>query len=226
MNIAAILAAGSGQRLGSSLPKQFIEINGKPLIAHTLECFQNHSGIDEILVVTAKEHFAKMEEIKRQYHFSKLTRCIEGGSERHLSSRHAVWACVNEEDNLLLHDAARPNIEKKLLDDILLALKEYHAVAIGVPATDTIYQTDERQRIAAVPNRNRLWLAQTPQSFRVGTIKQAFELSAQDPDFVPTDDISLVVKYLPGENVKLLEGNPRNFKITYAEDLKRLKSEQ
>lgn len=222
MNIASILAAGSGRRMGSSLPKQFLDLNGKPLIAHTIECFQRHPGIDEIIVVTAKEHFDKMEEIKETYHFSKLTQCIEGGSERYLSSCNAVRACANDNDNLLLHDAARPHVSIELLDKILKALEEYRAVAVGIPASDTIYQTDGQQHITAVPQRKSLWLAQTPQSFRLGTIRQAFALAEQDPTFVPTDDISLVVKYLPNETIKLITGDIRNLKITYAEDLARL----
>lgn len=219
MNIVALLAAGTGSRFGGDTPKQFIEINGKPLLAHSIEPFQNNPSIDQIMVVTSRDFFPLVEEIRKRWNFSKLTKIVEGGNERFLSAKNAVCACDNDNDNLLIHDAARPYVSQRIIDEVIEKLNTYNAVAVAVPATDTIYLTDEQGQIADVPARVRLMNAQTPQSFKVGTIRAAFDLAQRDYDFVPTDDISLIVHYLPQEPIAIVKGEACNSKITYADDL-------
>ena len=222
MNIVALLAAGSGSRVGLKIPKQFAEINGKPLIANALETFQNHSRIDSVIVVAQPDYFTLIEEIKSKYGFTKIDKVIAGGSERYLSSYNAVIACSDDNDNLLIHDAARPYLSERIIDDLLTCLEECNAATVAVPATDTVYVADAGlSRVVSVPDRRLLMNAQTPQAFKVGTIRAAFSKALADSSFVPTDDASLVLRYLPDEVVRIVAGDSGNFKITYKSDLER-----
>ena len=222
MNIVALLAAGSGSRVGLEIPKQFAEVNGKPLIANVLETFQNHNRIDSVIVVAQPDYFSLIEEIKLKYGFTKIDKVIAGGSERYLSSYNAVNACPDDSDNLLIHDAARPYLSERIVDDLLTCLEECNAATVAVPATDTVYVADSGLgRVVSVPDRRLLMNAQTPQAFKVGTIRAAFSKALVDSSFVPTDDASLVLRYLPDEVVRIVVGDSGNFKITYKSDLER-----
>ncbi|MBQ7490644.1 MAG: 2-C-methyl-D-erythritol 4-phosphate cytidylyltransferase [Bacteroidales bacterium] len=219
MNIVALLAAGSGSRTGLEMPKQFVEINGKPLIANALETFQNHNSIDSVIVVANPEYFDIVDEIKCRFAFTKIDKIVEGGAERYLSSYNAVRVCTEDSDNLLIHDAARPNLSSRIIDDLLKCLEVCNAATVAVPATDTVYVTDnDRTRVISVSDRRLLMNAQTPQAFKVGTIRAAFAKALADTAFTPTDDASIVLRYLPDEIVRIVPGDSGNFKITYKSD--------
>lgn len=219
-NIAIILAGGSGQRLGDPIPKQFLKIAGKKVIEHTLDVFQNHPQIDEIAVVCHPHHINEVENLLIKNHYTKLKKVLQGGKERCDSSLAAINAYdVGKEINLIFHDAVRPLVNDRIISDCISALCIYNAVDVAIKTTDTIIQSDDENRITGIPPRRFLRNGQTPQAFKLSTIKRAYELALQDPEFKTTDDCGVVYKYLPDEPVFIVEGELFNMKLTYKEDV-------
>lgn len=218
-NIAIILAGGAGQRLGAVLPKQFLKVAGKTVIEHTLQTFEQNSRIDEIAVVIHPGYVHEMENISARNSFTKLRKILAGGKERYESSLAAIRAYSGEDVNLLFHDAVRPLVSDRIINDCIDALQTYHAVDVAIPTTDTIIEVDEQSHICTIPNRNRLRNGQTPQAFRLQTIQAAYDLALQDPNFQTTDDCGVVLKYLPDEPVYVVRGEQFNIKLTYKEDI-------
>jgi 2-C-methyl-D-erythritol 4-phosphate cytidylyltransferase len=222
-NIAVILAAGNGERSGFDTPKQLIKLAGKPIVEHTLSTFEKCRCIDEIIVVTNGECKEKIEEIVSDRSFRKVKKIILGGSERFESSIAAINASSpsgDEEIRLIFHDAVRPLVTERIVDDVVNALNHYNAVDVVVPTTDTIVSANAiTNTIATVPPRQFLRNGQTPQGFRWQTIKSAYDLALKDHDFKTTDDCGVVLKYLPEEKIFLVTGETNNIKLTYKEDL-------
>ena len=219
MNIAIILAGGSGSRLGGDLPKQFLEVAGRTIIEHTIDVFDTCSLVDEIAVVSRQDFINEVERIVADNHFSKVRRVLPGGKERYHSSLSALQAYKDDADNLLLHDAVRPLVSHRIIADCIAALERYRAVNVAVPTTDTIVQVDDDNCIVGVPPRKYLRNSQTPQCFKRGVIAQAYQLALQDPGFTTTDDCGVVRRYLPNEPVFVVNGENTNLKLTYKEDL-------
>lgn len=220
MNIAVILAGGSGSRVGGGRPKQFISVAGKMIIEHTVEAFHRNARIDEIAIVSREDWLEEVKAMVSRNGYTKVKHILRGGKERYHSSLAAIEACRDDDDRLLIHDCARPLVSQRIIDDCLDALDRYEAVDVAVPATDTIIETDADGRICRIPPRSALRNVQTPQGFRRGTIRRAFDLALQDPAFMPTDDCSVVFRYLPETPIFVVEGDPMNIKVTYSEDLK------
>ena len=227
-NIAVILAGGTGSRMGSSVPKQFLELAGRTVIEYSIETFSSHPSIDEVAVVVHPDWRGRMEEIASAGRWGKLKKIIDGGSERYMSSLNAIMAYIDEPDdtNLLLHDAARPLVSKDIVDRVLAALQRHEAVGVALPSTDTVWEVhpdfdaDEVGRfVARIPERRLMWRAQTPQAFRLPLIRDAYQRALQDPMFQATDDCGVVRKYIPGTKIAVVEGEEQNMKITRAEDL-------
>lgn len=219
MNIAIILAGGSGSRVGGDKPKQFLEVAGKMIIEHTIEAFHRNDRIDEIAIVSRQDYVEDVEAMVRRNGYGKVRHVLCGGKERYHSSLAALAAYDNDADCLLFHDCVRPLVSQRIINDCLDALQTFDAVDVAVPATDTMIEVDENGNICRIPQRSMLRNVQTPQGFRRGTIRKAFDLALQDPDFQPTDDVSVVFRYLPDTPIKVIEGDTNNIKITYREDL-------
>ena len=194
MNIAIILAGGSGSRLGGDLPKQFLEVAGRTIIEHTIDVFDTCSLVDEIAVVSRQDFINEVERIVADTY-------------------------KDDADNLLFHDAVRPLVSHRIIADCIAALERYRAVNVAVPTTDTIVQVDDDNCIVGVPPRKYLRNSQTPQCFKRGVIAQAYQLALQDPGFTTTDDCGVVRRYLPNEPVFVVNGENTNLKLTYKEDL-------
>lgn len=219
-NIGIILAGGSGKRVGSDTPKQFLCIAGKTILEHTLEKFDSHPQIDEIMVVVPKKELEKTRNIIENGDFTKVMYIVAGGKERYHSTLAALKLLPEEELNLLIHDAVRPMVSQEIISDVIAALKQYNAVNVAIPSTDTIIETDNSHSfVEKTPARDCLYLVQTPQGFHRRTLAEAYEKALEDPNFITTDDCSVVLKYLPQEKIKVVKGDPRNLKFTYAEDL-------
>ncbi len=220
-NVAVILAGGTGSRLGASTPKQFFKVAGKMVIEHTIDVFEHHRSIDEIAIVVHPDYMDKMDEMILKNHWSKVKKILKGGAERYHSSLSAIRAYDSDSEvNLIFHDAVRPLVTHQIIDDVIAALEKYNAVDVAVAATDTIIQVDDKGKcIAHIPDRNLLRRGQTPQAFRLATIKRAYELALKDPQFRSTDDCGTVVKYLPSELVYVVHGDESNMKLTYKEDV-------
>lgn len=220
-NIAIILSAGKGSRLKSNIPKQYIEVNNKPLIYYTIETFEKSVNIDEILIVSDKEHidFFKNEFIPK-YNFKKIKEVISGGKERSFSVKNALDTLILKEntkdDIILIHDGARPFISEDIISSGIKEAKIFGAVVVGVKVKDTIKVVENKNIILDTPNRESLWIAQTPQIFKLELIKNAYE-NLSNYDTAPTDD-SILVENI-GHKVTMVQGSYENFKITTQDDL-------
>lgn len=217
-NIAVILAGGKGVRLGGERPKQFLKIAGKKVMEHTLSVFQEHPLIDEIIVVSNADYIRDVEEISVVNTFSKVTKILAGGEERYHSSLAAIKAYEGEEVNLIFHDAVRPLVSQRIISDCIAALEKYNAVDVAVKTTDTIIAVSNKF-ITTIPDRNSLNNGQTPQAFKLKTIQLAYENALMDANFKATDDCGVVKKYLPEEQIYVVEGEQYNMKLTYKEDI-------
>lgn len=217
-NIAIILASGKGSRLGYSLPKQFIKVAGKMIIEHTIDIFQKHPKIDEIFIVGNPNFIFLIENIIIKNSFSKVKKVLIGGLERSDSSMSAINAIDDKEANLIFHDAVRPMISNRIIDECINALIKYNAVDVAMLATDTIIKVDD-DFISDIPDRSKLLRGQTPQAFKLSLIKKSYEKAVKDPLFLATDDCGVVKKYFPEEKIFVVQGEEINMKITYEEDL-------
>lgn len=222
MNVAVILSAGNGSRFGSDIPKQFINLAGKNIIEYTISAFEQNKNIDEICIVADVAYHEKLLKIIQDNNFIKVRKIIKGGEERKDSSYNAIKEYENQKDvNLIFHDAVRPFISQRIINDCIESLEKYSAIDVAIPTADTIIQIDETSKtIENIPTRSKLQRGQTPQAFKLEVIKKAHELAKKDknkPMF--TDDCGLVKQYLPNEDIFVVNGEERNIKITYPEDL-------
>ena len=225
MNIAIILAGGSGTRMGSNTPKQFIDIYGKPLIIQTLESFDCNSDISAIAVVCKKEWQEDLKIWIRKFGISKVKWIIEGGDTRQESTFNAINTLINycdRDDIIVVHDAARPLISQRIITDNIKGAMKYGAVDTVIPTADTIVRSVDLNTIHSVPTRKELYLGQTPQSFKLGLLYDAHKMALRDGDLDATDDCQLVLKL--NHEVQLIQGDKLNFKVTTFEDLMLLKA--
>ncbi len=213
-----LLAAGSGTRVGGEIPKQFLEVAGKPLIYYSLKVFEE-SFVDEIVLVVnaGMEEYAKRE-IAEKYEFPKVTQIVTGGAERYDSVYHglcAIGAC----DYVYIHDGARPFVDADILRRAKACVEETGACAAGMPVKDTIKVVDAQSFVVETPARSSVWQMQTPQVFSYVVAREAYEklfVSGQTEGI--TDD-AMVVERMLSHPVKLFEGSYRNTKITTPDDL-------
>ncbi len=218
MNIAVLLAGGSGKRMGGPEPKQFIQVADKTILEHSIRAFSFNEGIDEIVIVSHADFLDRVQSIAMDY--PKVKHIVPGGKERYDSSLAAIELYKNRpNDNLLIHDAVRCLVSQRVITDCVNALKKFQAVDVAIACTDTICEINEAGHIARIPARSTLRNVQTPQGFRVGTIAKAYELGLKDPQFVTTDDAGVVHRYLPEVPIFVIDGESTNIKITFPEDL-------
>jgi len=230
MNVALVLAAGRGSRMGAERPKQFLSAGGKPVLAHTLELFQKHPEIDRIVVVCGENHIKKVLELAGRHAFTKLTDVIKGGETRRESSARGVEflraAGLPEDTVVLIHDGARPCVSAEVISENIRLAAEQGACVTAMPVTDTVLEISGGKYVENVPDRRNLWAAQTPQSFRLGVIHAAHKhyeelLAAAEAggEAAPeiTDDSGLAL--LSGAKVALCRAGSDNFKLTDRKDL-------
>lgn len=221
-NIAVILAGGSGRRLGLAQPKQFLKMAGKMIIEHTVDAFETHEMIDEIAIVVHPMFYTRVEEMVAHNGWKKVRKILNGGGERYESSLSAIeaYSQKKEDVNLIFHDSVRPLVSARIITDVCKKLESAVAVDVVVPAVDTIVRVDTSGcHIKDIPNRCFLRRGQTPQGFRLGTIKVAYDIAMNDPSFHATDDCGIVVKYLPDVQVDVVNGEECNIKLTNPEDI-------
>ena len=216
-NIAIILAGGVGSRLGLSTPKQFFKVAGKMVVEHTIDAFESNPHIDEIAIVSNPFYISDIESIIIKNGWKKVKKILKGGEERYHSSLSAINAYEGEDVNLIFHDAVRPLVSQRIINDVIEALKTYKAIDVAMPATDTIIET-EGDFIRSIPDRSKLKRGQTPHAFDIESIRRAYEIALKDPHFRVTDDCGVVVKYMPEEPVYVVMGEESNMKLTYKED--------
>lgn len=220
---AVVVAAGNGRRMHSDRKKQFLPLQGRPVIFYSLQAFQQ-SFVDEIVLVVSEEDrdYCK-KNIVDQYGFSKVKHISAGGKERYHSVA-AGLACLKGCDYIFIHDGARPMLTEEILKRALGCVKENGACAVGMPVKDTIKIADKSGFIRRTPDRNLVWMIQTPQVFEAALIKEAYRrLLAGEEGLkergIPITDDAMVVETLMKHPVKLVEGSYENIKITTPEDL-------
>lgn len=214
MNTAIIVAAGSGTRFNSEKPKQFVEINGKPLIAHTIERFEAAKSIDSIVLVIAQNSIDEFQTIVEKFKLQKVSKVVEGGATRAESVRNGLGMVRNETAVVAVHDGARPLVTPEEIDATISKAAEFGAACLVAPVTDTI-KTIRGGEIAATLDRTHLRRALTPQAFRIEVLRAAFEAVALDESV--SDECYLVEKL--GHPISIIEGSSRNIKITHPDDL-------
>lgn len=218
IKLAVIIpAAGSGTRMGSRLPKPFIELMGAPILEHTIRSFVEVGIISQILIATSKEWFGVVEKIFQSFsEFGIDMQVVEGGEERQYSIHNAISHIRNDIDLIAVHDAVRPFVKKSQIEQCCTVALEAGGSILAVPAKDTIKKVDEHFVIESTPDRSVLWQAQTPQVFKKDLLISSYK-SALESGYLGTDDASLVERF--GGQVKVVEGDRENLKITYPIDL-------
>lgn len=227
MNVAVILAGGTGTRVGASMPKQFLDIDGRSVIERSIDAFDQAAGVDEVAIVVHPDWKSHMEGLVNRNSWQKVKRILEGGAERYMSSLNAIAAYLDYPDdtNLILHDAARPFVSQEVIARTVEALRYHEAVGVGIPSTDTVWEVRQdfdpqlSKFIVRIPERSTMWRAQTPQAFRLPLIRDAYQCALQDPQFRATDDCGVVRRYLPSVKIHIVEGEEQNRKITFKQDL-------
>lgn len=216
MKVYAIIpAGGQGKRVGSQTPKQYIQINGKELIVYTLEVFQKCAAINEIVVAAEKEYFDLLNLIKRQYNIDKLKTIVEGGKERQQSVANALNNIdADRHDLIAVHDAVRPLLPSKVLQNAVTSAKKNSNAVVAVKAKDTLVNFDNN--IMDYLDRRNVYYIQTPQIFSYEILKHALDKAEHD-NFTATDESMLVKRC--GVNINIVEGSGLNFKITTESDL-------
>jgi ribitol-5-phosphate 2-dehydrogenase (NADP+) / D-ribitol-5-phosphate cytidylyltransferase len=213
--VAVVVGAPADGPAGAAL---LAPLAGRPVIEHSVAAFEAAPPVDEILVVTPPALAARTGQLLAATGYRKVSRVIEGGATRIESGWQAIRLLGEADCNLLLHDAARPLISPRVIDDCVAALRTYPAVCAAVPASDTMVRVD-KDLITERPLRDRLRRRQTPQGFRLEVIRRGYELALADPGFTPADDCGIVLRYLPEVPVRLVAGSQHSVTITGPADI-------
>ena len=209
-----VVSEGNSTRMGG-VNKQFLEINGIPVLIHTLMVFENMDAIDEIVVVTRESDIEDVKFLVEKYGINKVSKVVNGGETRQLSVLSGVSSVSETTDFVAIHDGARPLVTEKVISDTLNQAFACGAAATGVKVKDTVKQVNDDNDIIATPDRNYLRFIQTPQIFDKALYLDAVNTVENSKDF--TDDCMLVEAY--GKTVKFVDGDYENIKITTPEDV-------
>lgn len=224
--VAVVLAAGFGTRFDPNNPKQLVSVGGKPIVCWSIEAFESNPQVTDIVVVVNPQVRDAVERLIDQAGYPKVRMILNGGAERADSTAAALDALAQAgipgNAKILIHDAVRPFVSQSSIDGCVEALDRFTAATVAFASTDTVLLTQDLgdvKVVKSVPERPQTFRAQTPQAFRFSTIRRAYALAADDPDFHPTDDTRVVVDYLPDEPVAIVAGGETNLKVTTLADM-------
>lgn len=227
MNIAIIFAGGTGQRFSpNSIPKQFTDIDEKPLIIHTLMNFQNHKEIDKIYIAILPEYLAHMEKLVKGYGIDKVKGIVEGGDSGQESIFNALSCALKENPKdsvVLIHDGVRPILTNEVISKNIESVKKYGSAITCIPAHETVLVSRDGKTPDSVPLRREIYKSQAPQSFYLGEIIDAHEQIRKRPQKYEDMIDSCTIYYQLGRKTHMVEGNFGNIKITTPEDVYILK---
>ena len=215
MNVAIVVAAGKGTRLGSKQPKQFLKLDGIPVIIHTLKRFEQCKDIDEVVVVLPKEEVTRFPALLKKYDLRKISRCVGGGTTRADSVRLGCEA-LGRVRIVAIHDGVRPFVAPEEISETIRSAIRHGAAILALPVSDTI-KIVRKGEIHFTPPRDECWRALTPQCFNYSILRRA--LMGRLGKRAITDDSALVEKIIYPKRVAVVEGNSRNIKITQPEDV-------
>jgi len=215
--VALIAAAGIGKRMNTKISKPFIPIFGRPILAYTIEKFEQCTFIEKIfLIVNQEEKDLCLKEVILKYNFSKVQNLIAGGETRQDSVYNGLKNLDADTDIVVIHDGARPLIEKSIIKESIEVAKEFSAAIVVIPLIDTVKRSNKDFFINETLNRQEIWRAQTPQTFKYDVILSSYHQAYKDK-FYSTDDAAIVEKY--GHKVKMVIGSEENIKITTPFDI-------
>lgn len=223
MNIAIIFAGGTGQRMGSDIPKQFLTVYGKPIIIHTLERFQYHEQIDKIYVACKEELIPYFKELVRKYGITKIPEhgIVSGGKTGQDSIYNALCAARSENDDdsiVLIHDGVRPVINEDVITANIESVKSHGSAITSTAAFETPFISYDGESIDEMPKRKYVYTAQAPQSFRLGDVVKVHEkVRKENPDYTDIVDTCTLMRS-SGFKVRIIEGNRGNIKVTTPSD--------
>ena len=222
MNIAVIFAGGSGVRMGAGVPKQFLEINGKPIIVHTIQLFQYHDQIDKIYVSVLKDYIAYMEELVEEYRLNKVVKVVAGGDTAQDTIYNALKAAEEENPGdsvVLLHDGVRPFVSYEVIANNIKGVIEKGNAITCTPCFETILVSKNGVDVGSVPYRKETFSAQAPQSFRLQDIIAAHDAVRQtESGYENMVDACTIIRS-QGKEAHMIEGNRGNIKVTTPEDV-------
>jgi len=212
---AIIPAGGKGKRGGTQTPKQYLRFQGKELIVYTLEIFQKNKLVDEIIISAEPPYFTLLNKIAKDYNLNKISNIVEGGEERQNSVYSALKSLeANDDDLIVVHDAARPMLSDAILTKAISVAKEKGNALVCLKARDTLLKGD--QIVREYVDRTQIYYVQTPQIFRYKDLKKAMK-KANEKNFIGTDESMLVKE--SGIEINIVEGSMLNFKVTTATDI-------
>lgn len=224
-HIAIVLAGGRGRRMKSDIPKQYMEIGGKPVLYYSLSTFEK-SFVDDIVLVTGKDDIEYCKkEIVEKYHITKVSNIVGGGKERYDSVYQGLqvvynrYKCNLEDVYIYIHDGARPCVTNEVLESCKVDVMIYNACVAAVPVKDTIKVVNASGFVSATPDRTMLWQIQTPQTFRMDIVYDAYTKMLQSKDLSLITDDAMVVEKFGNVPVKMTKSTYNNIKITTLEDI-------
>jgi ribitol-5-phosphate 2-dehydrogenase (NADP+) / D-ribitol-5-phosphate cytidylyltransferase len=213
---ALILAGGTGERMMSSVPKQFLLLGGKPVVSYSIETFESSENVSDIVIVCHTKHIGTMEDIVSKMKTKKIRKIIAGGKTRQESSFLGVQNCPAGTEHVLIHDAVRPFVSAEDIDSLAKAVKETGAAGLVIDLIDTVVEVDSGL-IRNIPSRSRLKRIQTPQCFRCDVIMEAHDIAGDKKLENAPDDCTLVLA--SGGRVRVVKGSERNIKVTSPLDI-------
>ena len=227
MNTAIILAGGTGQRMHQEIPKQFINVNDKPLIIYTLEAFQKHPQIDSILVVCIDGWHDFLKAYARQNHISKLKWVISGGSTGQESIRNGVFALENEckeDDIVVIHDGIRPLVDENVLSDVIVKCGIYGNAVTSLPYNEQIFVKKDEETTEQYIPRETLRRVSTPQAYKYGTLLRSYKRAFEEKIGIYGSSYTNTMMTDLGETLHFAAGSDKNIKITTQDDLELFKA--
>ncbi len=220
MNIALLIAGGSGMRMGQDIPKQFLTVNEKPVIAYTLEAFQKHPRIDEIAVVCIEGWEQILWAYAKQFNITKLKNVFVGGDNGQSSIRNGIYGLAKEhskDDIVLIHDAIRPMVSEDIISDCLVKTEQFGNAISVIPCAEAMLETKDGESSESSYPRNELKRTQTPQGFRLGEIENLHKEALEKGITNSVASCTLMVEL--GKRVYFSMGSEKNIKLTTVEDI-------
>ena len=228
MNVALIIAGGSGNRMGQDIPKQFMHLDGAPIIIHTLQCFQKHPDIQRIAVVCLKGWETVLQSYSNQFNITKLAHIFPGGNTGMESIHNGIYglreAGCDGEDLILIHDAVRPLLSQEIISNNIATCKAYGYAVTGIKCREAILESHDGFTTKTSIPRDTLIRTQTPQTFRLKNIINAHELAKQKGIADSVASCTLVAELKENISMHIVPGSEKNIKITTVEDLEILKA--
>lgn len=227
MNIAVLIAGGSGNRMGQDIPKQFMHVDGCPIIIHTMKCFQRHPDIDAVAVVCLKGWDTVLQAYANQFSITKLKWIFEGGSTGMESIHNGIYGLKEsgcaDDDLVLIHDSVRPLLSQDIISSNIAICKAYGYAITGIQCREAILESDDGFSTTTSIPRDRLIRTQTPQTFRLGNIIQIHE-EAKEKGITNSVASCTLIAEVGGREMHIVPGSEKNIKVTTVEDLEILKA--